>query len=201
MKKAIVASILGIVAPVVFGQGIIVVNNYVTANYNTDQVVWGAGTGHSGTVQPADPVTVQLFYQVGTTSDTASSFLTDPNTKAGVSGPISSAYNGGGSYGVGTYGYYGLGNQLLTGWTAGTVTFEVVAWVGGSYATSSINGLSGLFTATDAVGTGPGIVSSSLPAHNFATMNGVTLAVPEPATIALGGLGLAALLAFRRKQV
>jgi hypothetical protein len=31
--------------------------------------------------------------------------------------------------------------------------------------------------------------------------NTLTGSVPEPTTIALGGLGLAALMAFRRKQV
>ena len=67
-----------------------------------------------------------------------------------------------------------------------------------------VAGLSALFQAQDDT-TGAasrGIRPSSLPAEYFANMNGVTLiGVPEPTTMALGGLGLAALMLFRRKQV
>jgi hypothetical protein len=207
MKKAIVLSVLGIAASgmAAFGQGIIAFNNYVTSNYNTDQVLWGAGSGHSGTVQPGDTVTVQLLYQLGNqTSDTPIQFIAAAT--GGLSGAVSAAYNPTGAYGVGTYGYYSLGGQIISGWASGTVTFAVEAWdtsTGATYALATTKGISALFTGTDAVGIGPGIVSSSLPAHNFNIINGVTLtsAVPEPTTMALGGLGLAALMLFRRKQV
>ncbi len=206
MKKAIVLSVLGIAASgyAAFGQGVIAVNNYVTSNYNADQVKWGANTlgitpGTAAT--PTQGVTVQIFYALGNVSgDTAAQFLAVATP--GASGVIDGA-NPGGAYGVGPYGYYGLGNQLINGWTSGSVTFAVEAWVGASYATATASGISALFVAADdttgALGTG--IRPSSLPAENFLTMNSVTLAVPEPTTIALGGLGLAALLAFRRKQV
>lgn len=211
MKKAIVASVLGVAASAALGQGVINFNNYAALNYNSNQVLWGAGTGHTpGTpVTPTQNVQVQLFYQIGTVNESSAAFLSDPLTHAGISGGISAAFNPTGVYGVGPYGYYALGNQILTGWSSGPVTFLVAAWDtttgGGTLAGAMAYGMFGLsafFTATDAVGTGPGIVSSSLPAHNFATINGVAFVlVPEPTTMALGGLSLAALMLVRRKKV
>jgi len=209
MKKAIVASILGIAASAAFGQGVITINNYLASNYTADQLLWGTGSGHSGVVTPSQNVDVQVYYQIGTISESTAAFLSDPLTHAGVSGGLSSA-NPGGAYGVGPYGYYSLGNQILTGWSSGPVTFMVAAWQtttgGGTLAgnlSGGVAGLSALFQAQDdsSAHTGRGIVSSANPAEYFVSMNGVTLTgVPEPTTMALGGLGLAALLIARRKK-
>ena len=51
MKKAIVASVLGIALSgrAAFGNGVISFNNYEASNYNTDQVVWGVWNG-GGTI-------------------------------------------------------------------------------------------------------------------------------------------------------
>lgn len=210
MKKAIVLSILGIAASgyAAFGQGVINFNNYVAANYNSAQVLWGTGSGHaSGTVVDTASVEVQLYYQLGTINESSVSFLADPLTKAGLTAFVDPTVNSGGAYGVGAGGYYGAGNQLLTGWSSGPVTFMVAAWdttTGATLGSAAVTGLSALFQAQDdSPGTAKfGIRPSSLPAENFATISSVTLVgVPEPMTMALGGLGLAALMAFRRKQV
>jgi len=211
MKKAIVLSVLGIAASgyAAFGQGVIVFNNYIAGNYNSAQALWGANSGHTaGTAVDTASVEVQLFYQLGTVSESSSAFLADPLTKAGLTAFVDPGTNPGGAYGVGPGGYYSAGNQLITGWSSGAVTFMVAAWdtsKGATYALSTVSGLSALFQAADDTtgAAGQGIRPSSLPAEDFATINSVTLVgqIPEPMTMALGGLGLAALMAFRRKQV
>jgi hypothetical protein len=107
-------------------------------------------------------------------------------------------------------GQFNGGNQLAlpTGWTPGsTYEFQVRGWTFGdpSYEAAlvsnnpnSINGVSGLGTVTlgggiafpgELFGTGPGRVGG------FAL--GI---IPEPTTLALGGLGAAGLLFFRRRK-
>jgi hypothetical protein len=208
MKKAIVLSILGIAASGIaaFGQGQVIFNNYGAATYATDQVLWGANSGHTvGTTVQTTAVDVQLFYELGTISTSQANF--GNTATAGLQGAISLAFNSGGSYGVGPYGYFGVGNQIITGWSSGPVTLMIEAWdttTGATFTLATVKGYSALWQETGASG-GFGITSTALPPDYAANMPGVTLTgaapVPEPTTMALGGLGLAALIAFRRKQV
>jgi len=204
MKKAIVLSIIGVAASGIaaFGQGAIFFDNYSTATYNTDQVLWGVNSGHtSGTAVGTTAVDVQLFYELGTVSTSQANFAA--TATAGLQGAISLAFNPSGGYGVGPYGYYDVGNQILTGWSSGPVTFMVEAWdttTGATFALATVKGYSALWQETSASG-GYGIVASSNPSLYGADWQGVTLTgVPEPTTLALGGLGLAALLIARRKK-
>jgi hypothetical protein len=84
----------------------------------------------------------------------------------------------------------------MTPYTAGTlVYFEVIAYqTGQTYASSTIRGHSASFSEVLATGAiQPGTMDAMAPFSVFT-------AVPEPTTMALGGLGLASLLLFRRKQ-
>jgi len=207
MKKAIVLSVLGIAASgyAAFGQGVIGFNNYSAQTYETAQVLWGVNSGHTaGTPVGSASVEVQLFYELGTIAGTPANFAA--SATAGITGTISTTANAGGTSGVGPYGYFAAGNQVLAGWSSGPVTFMYEAWdttTGATFALASVKGYSVLWQETGAGSGTYGIVSSSLPAKLMANIPGNTLtgSVPEPTTIALGGLGLAALMAFRRKQV
>ena len=99
--------------------------------------------------------------------------------------------------GPGKDGYFESGvNFVLNPYTPGTtVYFEVIAYQTGlTYGTSQNRGHSASFST--ALGTG----GTYVDVDNFLAPFTVN-AVPEPATLALAGLGgLASLVAFRRKQ-
>ncbi|MGB7769698.1 MAG: PEP-CTERM sorting domain-containing protein [Verrucomicrobiia bacterium] len=205
MKKAIVLSVLGIAASGIaaFGQGQILFNNYSSATYTTDQVTWGANSGYTvGNNVDSASVEVQLFYELGTVSTSAASFA--GSSTAGITGFISTSANAGATYGVGPGGFFSAGNQIITGWSSGNVTFMYEAWdttTGATFALATVKGYSALWQETTAAG-GFGLTPTALPPDYAANMPGVVLTgpVPEPTTMALGGLGLAALMLFRRKQ-
>lgn len=95
-------------------------------------------------------------------------------------------------------GYFvGSGNNAdfeLQSYTPGTpVYFEVIAYDGSSYNTSSSRGHSAVWAQTLKVAP-DAPVDIAVPAFSVYGF------IPEPATLTLGGLGLAALLFFRRKQ-
>jgi len=117
--------------------------------------------------------------------------------------------------------FTGGANVAVTGWAAGaTMSYEVAiwssslghdfqaGWLTGNFGTASgVFGLSGI--ATGASG-GAGVPAS--PSYNLfggatglqngfnATPTGTTPIVPEPTSMALAGLGAAALLIFRRRK-
>ena len=74
--------------------------------------------------------------------------------------------------------------------TGSTATPRIKAWptADGIFETAGLRGVSEYFTTT-ALGGGP-IPPGDLPS----TLNGFVIPVPEPSTLALGGLGVAALL-------
>jgi len=81
----------------------------------------------------------------------------------------------------------------------GTATLVVRAYNGGDYASSLTRGQSGQFTVSGLGGTPP-TGGPALPSPDLSGLQGFQVTtVPEPATIALGVLGAAALMLRRRK--
>jgi len=216
MKRTILASILGAAAMVAtstsYGQGQINLNNY-TATGN--QVLYGSGptaiggvTAGNGIVNGANGSagnvnwTIGFYYALGdvTASVAADSSGTkDPSTLGGglslATGAPGDTTPLGNQAGGGWF--TSTANGIINGWTAGSVTFEVVAYSGANYAGSAYRGHSTAFllTPADVTGTAPQISTKNGGMPSFGVF-----AVPEPSTFALAGLGAAALLAFRRKK-
>jgi hypothetical protein len=218
MRKAILASVLGIAFSGLsaFGQvGQIMFSNYNSTIYNP--VVWASDFGLISNKNVDDPnVELQLFYAYGTYTD-VHTFLAAATP--GVTTFIDPGLNPTGQYGTdsskgspGGY-YWRQGQQLLPDWVPGeTVTFMVEGWdtaegwgtpSGNTFQTSFITGQTGLWTETGATGNGDGITPVDLPPRYFAAGPPLLVmdwAIPEPATLALGGLGLATLMLFRRHK-
>jgi hypothetical protein len=182
MKKTIVAAILGIAAVAnSYGQGSIIFDNYTQGTYN--QVVWGAGSGHTVGSAVTDPITLQLYYAQGT------GFTTIGQLTAGVTGVIDTTRLFVGNAGAG--GWFSGATQVLNTWAPGaTFTFAVVATGPGN-----ATGTSTFWTESSAIH--PTASSQS----GFLNFPGLTVTIPEPSTFALAGLGSAAMLIFRRRKV
>jgi hypothetical protein len=214
MKRAIIAAILGVAGSVAttYGQGIVQFNNYISHSFNPVVQTGGANVD-------LPTVEVALFYVLGNaTGDTTSAFLTAAGSPVST-GFIDTTLNTLGSYGgTGPGGYYDSSTvATLASWTTSqTATFMVEAWntaAGGTFTTQgNLAGTSALWTEVVDSGyasstlTGYGIIPTSLGAPSepmFTGMPTLTMAlnpVPEPTTLALAGLGGAALLALRRKK-
>lgn len=102
-------------------------------------------------------------------------------------------------------GYFTGGSKTVTGWTAGPIVAQVRVWdtAFGSYETARTApgahwGESVLFVITPTVSptAAPNLVGLGNPATYTLTFN----PVPEPSSMALAGLGAAALLVFRRRK-
>ena len=210
MKKTLVLSILGLTAAAVssYGQGSIVFDTYNT--HATD----GTITTYASSVTPAglqglgidSTFTGELLWSTANIADTATSGTVVAGTaltagwNVGVTGTFFTGSAAAAGYIVGTQ------NLDLTSTQLGgvnqnlTLYFEVVAFTGASYATAGgYAGHSATFQATL-------VQSPTLPNADqlnnlqpFSVYN--VTSVPEPATLALAGLGgFGMLMAMRRKQ-
>jgi len=114
------------------------------------------------------------------------------------SGGTQTAQGSVGPIGTGaTIGYF-MPGTVTTSFAAGTpVTVQLKAWKGAasSYetavSTGALTGTSGFINLT--------LNPSTTPGPNITTMGNIVLAAPEPATMALGVMGVGALLIRRRK--
>jgi len=193
MTAALAISVCGVLA-----QGTITFNNG-TAN----PVTWGAETGNSGAVAGAQGIKVGLYYLSSGTYT-----LVSPTPYLGT---LSS-----GATNAGVNGRWNVGTVTIPGLVAGqTGTFQVRAW-SGNFATFEAARAGGA-----AFGTGDGYTAEALTFQNpsggavdpvtgiagapagltgFPAGQTVGVPVPEPATYALAGLGLGALLLMRRRK-
>lgn len=197
MKKSVVIALLGLAVGAVssFGQGSIVFNSYLANSYNGIQTMFSGtlGSGPVGAGYSAD-----LLWSTAPIVDVAGNGSLTPGWNFSASGApsVQSVIAPFGTSGA-TLGYFQnlTANFILNPYTAGTpVYFEVVAYqtASGNYGNSVNRGHSAPFSATLATGLAlPGTVE-------FAPFT--VSQVPEPATLALAGLGGLSLLLFRRKQ-
>jgi len=110
----------------------------------------------------------------------------------GFTTPAAGKFNGGTLTLTGQLAAGGNVDYVVMGWTGSAASFDAAVAAG------SMVGISGKFSS----GTGnPTTPIPGTPVNLNSSFGGVTLApVPEPTTLALAGLGAAALLIFRRRN-
>jgi hypothetical protein len=183
MKRVLVASILGLAT---------IATTYGQANFLFDTYA-ASGGGNGGLIVVDSSLTPVAD---GTTF---ANLLWSWGTASGDLG-LAIATTTLGSYGSGWIQGPGF---TVPNYTSGTINFTIQAWQGASFAAALTKGT---FSWTEAAVTpaAPGGAFVSIPkTTEFSTVPGSVLqlvTVPEPTTLALAGLGAAALLAYRRRQ-
>jgi hypothetical protein len=203
MKKALIATILGIAAAATVStataQGRISLYNYA-ATPLSNLITHGPGSsGTQGTaVTGAQGYTVGMYYLLGDVVAAANASLAGNPTAIPGAGLLVASGDGAttplGDFNPGQYS--AAANWVVTGSgaTAQSVTVVVVAYTGADYASAGYRGHSQAFLMTTAVNTDFATTTGSI-------MQGFSVtAVPEPSTFALAGFGLASLLIFRRRK-
>jgi hypothetical protein len=191
MKKALVIGLLGlgVSAATSFGQGTIQFNTYGANGGSGFYTTYGSGgSGNFG----GNALLLYSFSAINEAATTAGTVLDPVNAgwtvatlnNAGVT-PLTASVSGGLIVGP---------NFLIPTYTGNApVYFEILAFNGADYASSDIKGHSASWSVAMATGiTGAPFAESG----NWQ----VFAAIPEPSTIALAGIGLAGLLAFRRRK-
>ena len=206
MKKSLVLGILGFATATVsgLGQGSIFLDTYQASN-GPQQVVYSAVLG--GGVVPAS-FTAGLYYDPTPNQNIVGSIASDPTGYADPSSLNSALVlaTGTGSTApfINSSGEFEAAASFniqpgVTTPAQSSYTIMVVAYNGSSYDTSTIRGHSAPVYIQDSA---PAVVYGSDVGFSFpptATLFTV-YSVPEPAALALGGLGLAALVLARSRK-
>jgi hypothetical protein len=205
MKRSIFAAVLGIgMASAVssYGQGFVNFNNYVSST-QTSGITYAAGSPNGLSGMAVGPeILVELLY--GASTDTSVSQMTALNYVSGSNeSPVPAGaglVSGPSTFGTGAGIFIGGSVQIpLTGlnsFAAGsTLAFALEA--NGTYLGHTYYGVSGIFTGTTSASSTGNVpqLPAGLQGGSF-----TVAVVPEPTTLALAGLGGAALLALRRKK-
>jgi hypothetical protein len=195
MKKSLLVGIVSLSVGIgsACGQGFVSLDNYSSAVQPL--ITYGAGSGGTlGAPIAGAEWTIGLYFGQGN--------VVVPNDPTGFA--IPSDLNGlmllgagaGATTGLAAPGIFAATSAFQATGAAipGQVTFMVVAYNGTSYADSDVRGHSSAFVVIPKVGTEfPPFLGDSMNAFSV-------VLVPEPSTLALAGIGLAGLLAFRRRS-
>jgi hypothetical protein len=195
MKKSVLIAIMGLAAGVLssYAQGTMSFNSYFAGPtstgykiFNVDGITPLTGSAFTASlVWSLSPITEATGS--GSLNPAFNSTTTAPSTGL-VTSPFSTIHPG--------YFENASQNFTLSPYTAGTtVYFEVLAYNGGNYANSTIRAHSAAFSYTLATG----LATPGMPV--ISSFSVAPVGVPEPATLALAGLGgLASLVMLRRKK-
>jgi hypothetical protein len=207
MKKLIVASVLGIAASIAVttktqAQGNIIFGNY---NNSVQAPVTFSGAPSGGLTAGEDvgsEFSLDLLYSFGASLGTT---YTDESF-----GQTYAFYGtDGGSPGTDGAGLVQNGLSItaqIPGYTTGTIDIILEAYNGATYTASTIRGQSGVVQLSNLATAVNHLTSGDLFSDNGSVVTPLTAftvspaVVPEPTTLALAGLGGAALLALRRKK-
>jgi hypothetical protein len=206
MKNSVLIGIisLGIGVATSYGQGYIALDNYDGAN--TIPMTYGANvpangvSGALGSGGLSSDFTVGFYWVGGNTGLSQAAGSDMPDVSLALAGGAGSTVRFA-TQNTAAPGFYASQPSWYAGSALTTITMEVVAYSGSSYASAAYRWRSAAFAmTTGAITTNPALMTGdSMPgAASFAVVP--VAVIPEPATMALGGLGLASLLLFRRKQ-
>lgn len=208
MKKQILIGVVGLVtcAATSFGQGFVILDNY---NATGGLVTYGPNVPQNGVSGPLGTLgtgllsgwTVGLYYVLGTPAISDPPFTTDPVAPLALAtgGPTSGATVAVYDSSFSTPGQFASPyNFQVPGGVAGQlVTLELIVYdtADGSWASAHYRGHSAPFVLTMQTGTAIPPTAQVGPAFSAFGVE----QVPEPATLALAGLGGLSLLLMRRK--
>jgi hypothetical protein len=187
MKKALSILAVFACAASAFAQGKITLANTDLPNAS------GGGTYNA-------PITLSALLGGGNPGAAYSVGLFQEGSTTPLAGSVSSFFNGSGADAQFNWIIDPTPEVTVTGSAPGsTPNFFVGAWLTsqGSFAAASTRGQSAVFTSR-ALG-GPNPVQGELPFTTPATTFQAFEIVPEPSTLALGAIGLGALMLRRRK--
>lgn len=196
MKKVLIVALMAVAAISASAQGRITFASAgvgVNAKFITDS---SSPLGVSSITSANSTIRADLFWAAG-----ASTNGVDASTLINAGG-----FNQVFSSTVSQAGYFTGGVKTVTGWTSGSIVAQVRVWdtAFGSFeqartAEGAHWAVSSLFTITPTLSptAAPNLVGLGNPATYTLTYN---VAVPEPTSMALAGLGAASLLIFRRRK-